>query len=96
MTRGRVAVIILAAALGLGFVPFSEHGASCGSAWVASNEARLTDLLDALAGHQPSAQAACDHLRGWYRVSLWLVVPGSLGVLVSDRRRRRREASLAS
>ena len=87
--------VLLGIGLVLGFVPVSAGGASCGSAFVASDAAQVSDYATVLSGGSlGDAHAAgdCSASRSTWRVlSLALSVPGLLvlggGAVVLGRER---------
>lgn len=56
-------LLILAGAI-VGFVPVSSQGANCGSAFVKSNDAFVSDLTNSMTGYGSiNADDSCDSLR---------------------------------
>lgn len=77
---GLIGGVMLAVGLTIGFVPVSASGASCGSAFVASDNAVVADYTSILRG-QGMGHAVDDcasSLSTWRVVALALLIPGAL------------------
>jgi hypothetical protein len=77
---GLIGGVMLAVGLTIGFVPVSASGASCGSAFVASDSAAVADYMSVLRG-QGMGQAVDDcasSRSSWRLVALALLIPGAL------------------
>lgn len=93
-------IAVLAAGLLTGFLPLRAHGTSCGSAFVASDDATVADLSTAIRrdqqglpveGSGTGVSDSCDSMRSLVRIPaiVLLALGGGLaaGVWVVDSRR---------
>ncbi|MFI6296863.1 hypothetical protein ACIBEJ_35100 [Nonomuraea sp. NPDC050790] len=99
-----IAAVLLGVGAIVGFIPVSSQGVNCGSAFVASRDARVNDLTNALLqdGGQSlvgrvNAEAGCSDLRSILRIPGFILVGGGVvmffaGVITNTDRQRRAEA----
>lgn len=82
---GLIGGLLILVALVIGFIPVSSQGANCGSAFVKSDDAFVSDLVGTMAGGYGTvnAEGACDGLRSiiLIPVAALLVIGGALGAV---------------
>lgn len=76
------AVLIGVGAL-VGFIPVTSQGTSCGSAFVQSGDASVSDMAEALSGRSSDTRSTCTDLRSLVRIPALILLIGGGVVLVA-------------
>lgn len=79
-----IAFIVLGAGALTGFIPVSSQGANCGSAFVESRDASVSDLTDAFMGQSGNAAETCKDLRSIVRIPALVLLGVGLVVWISS------------
>lgn len=71
---GLIAAGLLLAGLAIGLIPVSSSGVNCGSAFIASDDAHVADLVGTMSGGlgTQGAAASCDSLRSLVAIPAWV------------------------
>lgn len=76
-----VGLALLAGGLLLGIAPMHAQGSDCGSAFRASSDAQVADLVDSFSGRSGTAAEECSDKRSGRQPVAWCLVVGG-GVLL--------------
>jgi hypothetical protein len=79
-----VGAVLLVAGFLVGFIPVSSGGVNCGSAFAASDEADIADMVNAMNGQVSGIAAQCESLRSIVAIPSWVLLGiGALLLLLS-------------
>ncbi|GAA0853497.1 hypothetical protein GCM10009525_83330 [Streptosporangium amethystogenes subsp. fukuiense] len=78
-----IAAALIGAGAFAGFIPVTSQGANCGSAFVESDNAFVSDLTDSMFGRSSDAQSTCRDLRGILKIPAFILLGGGAVALVS-------------
>jgi hypothetical protein len=79
-----IGAVMLVAGLIVGFIPVSSGGSGCGSAFAASSDAHVSDLVNAMSGRESSIREQCDSLRSIIAIPAWVLLGlGGLMLMLS-------------
>jgi hypothetical protein len=79
-----IAFIVFGAALVAGLMPVTSQGENCGSAFIASRDASVADLTQALMGRDGDAAASCEDLRSILRIPAIIMLGISVITLIGS------------
>jgi disulfide bond formation protein DsbB len=79
-----IGAVMLVAGLIVGFIPVSSGGSGCGSAFAASSDAHVSDLVNAMSGRESSIREQCESLHSILAIPAWILLGiGALLLVVS-------------
>ncbi|MEV8638090.1 hypothetical protein AB0395_41205 [Streptosporangium sp. NPDC051023] len=87
-----VAAVIIGAGALVGLIPVTSEGVNCGSAFVKSNDALVSDLTQSMSGKSTDTVSACTDLRSLIRIPALVLLLGGMvalaGAGIVDSRRQ--------